>query len=358
MVSYQHTFPLFAPADDEGQVYRGFIQIHQKEYYVEIQLATKGTAARIYGNQELQSLLSPYQSTIQGRLDQCQDIGLFLSDLKDTLEQILLPALDFGRMKPLSERYNILVNELNTIGYDQLDTMNDTMTELVFKCQDQGHRWHFIKAHIPLQFPLQPPTLTLDLPTTTSDYHSPPSALSTMLTHAIHQLDRYQSFFDTMDQLDQQARVLDPHPPLRSHHWRRIALGNHCSLQLTIQDPMQPTQTPPHVRFFGNEKSVLPYQQAWTRFLDSNQWRSDLSVLDNFIGPLPSLLRSDSISNVTDSKEDDMACAICYAYKLDLANDSTQQETPDTICTNQQLATLKSYYNKKLQYFIWYLSLL
>jgi hypothetical protein len=28
MVSYLHTFPLIAPADDKGQVYRGFIQIH------------------------------------------------------------------------------------------------------------------------------------------------------------------------------------------------------------------------------------------------------------------------------------------------------------------------------------------
>ncbi|SAM06879.1 hypothetical protein [Absidia glauca] len=346
MVSYLHTFPLIAPADDKGQVYRGFIQIHQKEHFLEIHLANAatGTPASIYGSHELQSLLSSHQHTIQGRLDQCQDIGLFLSDLKDSLEQIIPPILDLERLKPSSERYTLLVDELNTIGYDNLDTMNDTMTELVFKCQDLGGRCHLIKASIPPQFPLQPPALTLDLPTanstTTAIQHpsiTSPS-LSVMLNNALHTLNQYQSFFDTMDRIDEQARVLDPLKPLRSDTWRRIALGNHCSLQLTLPDAACPTQSPPQIRFFGNEKKVAPFQQAWQRFVESHQWRTDLSVLDNLAAPLPSILRlsTPAESNVAmDTKDDDMACAICYAYRLD-GGDAQHQETPDTICANPQ----------------------
>lgn len=249
---------------------------------------------------------------------------------------------DLERLKPTSERYSLLVDELNTIGYDYLDTMNDTMNDLVFKCQDLGGRWHRIKASIPAQFPLQPPTLTLDLPMgeTTATIHHPsttPQPLSIMVKNAVHTLNQYQSFFDTMDRIDEQARVLDPLKPRRSDTWRRIALGNHCSLQLTLPDSARPTHSPPHVRFFGNEKKVAPYQQAWQRFVEHNQWRTDLPVLDNLACPLPSILRlstSDSCA-ISDSKDDDMACAICYAYKLD-SGDTNQQETPDTICANPQ----------------------
>ncbi|CAO3587421.1 unnamed protein product [Absidia cylindrospora] len=234
--------------------------------------------------------------------------------------------------------------------------MNDTMDEFVFKYSDASDRWHWIKVNIPPHYPLQSPSIKVELPT--SDNNNEPiittsslgtgQSLSKMMESAVLTLNQYLPFFDTMDQLDKNARILDPSKPLRSDSWRRIALGNHCSLQLTVYDPTRPTHQPPMIRFFGNEKNVTPFQQAWQRFLDAKEWQPTTSLLDNLISPLPSIARKNMLMDgdagdgamINDSKDDDMSCAICYAYKLDMSSDgktsSRNQETPDTICANQQ----------------------
>ncbi|CAO3627007.1 unnamed protein product [Cunninghamella blakesleeana] len=341
-MTYLYAFPLIAPADNLGYKYRGFFPIHQKEYYIEIHLANTST-------------------------DQCQDIGLFLSDLKATLEQICAP-LNSIQSKPLSERFNVLYKEINEIGFDKLISMDDTMENLIFKCQDNKNRSHSIKVQIPPYYPLQSPVISIDLPVTDSindtnmmitttllneqqvSSSSTTLSLPMIIKNSLIKLNSYQSFFDNMDELDQYTRVIDPDKPQRSDTWRRIALGNHCSLQLTIQDPYHPTDQLPLIRFFGTEKNIKPFQSAWKTFVDDEQkWNSQLSLYKNLKIPLPTitLIQSSSSQNSNTTNggskhDDDIACAICYTYKLDKMDhnnsnniNKNQQETPDNICQNQ-----------------------
>ncbi|KAI9304213.1 WD-repeat region-domain-containing protein, partial [Cunninghamella echinulata] len=359
--SYLHAFPLIAPADHLGNVYRGFFPIHEKEFYIEIHLANTSTnqSAKIYGNQELQTLLLPYQSTIQSRLNQCQDIGLFLSDLKATLEHSCIRT-EATQSKVSAERFNMLYTEINEIGYDKLIYMNDTMEDLIFKCQDNKNRSHSIKIYIPQHYPLQSPSVSVDLPAATTDnknnnvititpailneqLQQAPSTLPNIIHNILLKINTFQEFFDNMDELDQHARVIDPDKPLRSDTWRRIALGNHCSLQLMIQDTHHPTQQPPSIRFFGTEKNIKPFQSSWHTYINEQKWNTDLSIYKNLIIPLPTIrsfssTSSNSLENTDlangkqqQHQDDDIACAICYTYKLDKMN---HQETPDTICQN------------------------
>ena len=68
-----------------------------------------------------------------------------------------------------------------------------------------------------------------------------------------------------MEDFDNHTWVLEPDKPKRSDLMRRIALGNHCSLQIDV-DAKNPRGIC-ECRLFGNEKTVGPLQDLLNKNL-------------------------------------------------------------------------------------------
>jgi E3 ubiquitin-protein ligase FANCL len=114
---------------------------------------------------------------------------------------------------------------------------------------------------------------------------------------------------------------------------RRIALGNHCSLQITI-DPLRPKAVP-ETRFLGSDTVIVPLREKFNKNL--HQWSNSAGLRAN----LENVLGVTFPSPKTSKKEDfSMECAvsslifhlrlpnkICYAYRLENA-------IPDRVCDN------------------------
>ncbi|ORX50108.1 hypothetical protein DM01DRAFT_1097458, partial [Hesseltinella vesiculosa] len=333
--SFLHTFPFIAPADEKGLIYRGFVDINGQEQYIEVQLASRHQPLAIYGSPELKALLLPYLDTLQAKLEHCHDITWCLNDLKAVLEN---KSQLLAYSKPSSaDRWSLLYKELDQLGFDKISELSDALDSFTFVYSDTGHRAHRIQVKLPAAYPLQSPTIIADLPAKETTHGadllltqqlSSTTALSLSmvdrLQQAQHDIELYQTLFDAMDELDQQARVLAPSPVKRADTWRRLALGNHCSVQVTV-DPWRPNQQRPLVQFFGREEMLEGFQQAWANYAAS--WQPGASLLTNLATALPTITTK---SVEAQDDQDEMACAICYAYTLA----QTQQETPSIICAN------------------------
>ncbi|CAG8742326.1 6022_t:CDS:1, partial [Racocetra fulgida] len=48
------------------------------------------------------------------------------------------------------------------------------------------------------------------------------------------ELEKFQDVWSMLDDIDKHTWILEPYKPKRSDLMRRIALGNHCSLQIEL----------------------------------------------------------------------------------------------------------------------------
>ncbi|KAI8063164.1 WD-repeat region-domain-containing protein [Gongronella butleri] len=341
-MSFLHAFPYMAPADERGLLYRGFITLLGQEHYLEVQLPSRQQSFALYGSPELKALLQPHEKALETRLAQSQDIAWCLNDLKSLLEQgekdKIATTSDREATKGVSaQKWKQVYSELSVIGFDKVHEMSDALDAFVFRYTDEKGRAHDIQARLTAMYPLHPPVMTLDLPATatigqllasaSSDASNDASMLLVArLQDAYVQIEQLSAFFDAMDDVDAHARVLAPVPVKRADVWRRLALGNHCSVQVHV-DPSHPTARPAQTQFFGHEKHLKPFQTAWSAYT----WNPDASLFANLSAALPTIVSSSANApggRRTD-EQDEMACAICFAYTLAGSND-----VPTEICNN------------------------
>lgn len=137
-------------------------------------------------------------------------------------------------------------------------------TNCCCQTRDSKQRAHSVNFAIPLNYPLVHPVVTSDLPMTSSlEEPTTTISLSEIVSQLRDSIERLQDYFDCMDELDKNLRVLDPEHPARKDTWRRIALMNHCSLQIEI-DPARPRDALlRNVRFFGSEKNTEHLRELW-----------------------------------------------------------------------------------------------
>jgi E3 ubiquitin-protein ligase FANCL len=131
-----------------------------------------------------------------------------------------------------------------------------------------------------------------------------------------------EDLWDILDDIDQNTWVLEPERPTYSTTTRRVALGNHCSLQITV-DVNRPRSVP-ECRFLGADSVVMQLREQLNKNL--HKWNSTLTVRNN----LELILQISFPSPKTTKKEDfSMECAICYAYRL-------ENDIPDRVCDNNK----------------------
>ena len=73
-------------------------------------------------------------------------------------------------------------------------------------------------------------------------------------------LGRHQLLWDMLDDLDRHAWVLEPQAPTRDCVLRRLAIGQHCSLQVGLH--VEAPASLPTLQFLGAEKALAAYRDA------------------------------------------------------------------------------------------------
>ncbi|KAI7901335.1 WD-repeat region-domain-containing protein [Cokeromyces recurvatus] len=310
-------FPLIIPVDDENKIYQGYLPIHNIEYYLELKLGPNGY---INGEQKLLYLINEQKDRIYTKLKRADEIMSYLTELKELLEE-RNPELTKKPFRYDHDRYTYIYKELRGIGFDKVYQVGDAMNHIIFQTIDQANRQHLLKVILPIHYPFALPQVISELP-------SPIEATSSELSILIKQhqilIEKYQTLFNCLDELDTHMRILEPEQPKRNDIWRRIALGHHCSLEIEL-NPESPMDSKPKVRFFGSLNRVNDLKNKWNEF----KWDKNRPIYQNLLNSFQLVSNSEN----KDLQEDytmtgDIECGICYSYKL---ND---KDTPDIICDN------------------------
>ncbi|GAA5817520.1 hypothetical protein MFLAVUS_011068 [Mucor flavus] len=286
------SFPLIVPVDEEKKIYKGYIPIHNKEYLIQVQLGQ-----HLVGSPELEQLVSQCKKVIELKLKQATDIMSFLSELKEILEA--LPTK--GGFQYSSERLSNIYSELIKVGFDRIETMSDTMEEIIFKTRDDANRDHLLKVMVPSDYPFVPLQISCELPNEMTEKYKMNQVLSEHETL----VKKYQVIFDCLDDLDKNMNIIEPEQPKRDDFYRRIALGNHCSFYIQFELEYQGGK-PKHIRFFGSQNNVQELKNNWKSY----QWCKQESVHQN----LQNVFQVQSTIDYTDTS--DIECGICYSYNL------------------------------------------
>jgi len=238
-------------------------------------------------------------------------------ELKDILDRVLRASHESGTGSPVSllppqqlQLYSGLVTELQDIGWDQVLSIDNSLTSLQILLKDSAAREHAITLTMPPDYPASPPLGSADLPVTlTINWNRNTGSIAHVIGQYEKTLEKFQDFWSIMEHIDQHTWILEPEHPNRAATMRRIAIGNHCSLQIDI-DPVCPRALP-ECRFWGSESFIIPLRQNLNKNL--HLWDAHSKLLTN----LQLVLGLTFPSPQTTQKQDFlMECGICYSYRV------------------------------------------
>ncbi|CAG8715984.1 9858_t:CDS:10 [Rhizophagus irregularis] len=311
-------FPLLALADVDGLSYRGFITIKGQELPFEIQLENVKTLknAKLHGSPELKRLLFGHEKALKQRLEQCSSLTEFFVDLKDLLERIITKE----KREPMPDEsyYSKLLSELDTVGWDKLESIDPSLKSLTLILNDSSGRKHKIYISLSFSYPQTPLTVQIDLPSSASKMSNPTINFNDIISFYSKEVEKFQEVWSMLDDIDANTWVLEPDKPKRSDMSRRIALGNHCSLFIKL-DEFNPKKLCDYT-LFGAESFITPLRTNIAK--NFNNWDLLLSIRQN----LEKILEI-NFPSPEESSDFNVACGICYAYRLD-------DVIPDQTCSN------------------------
>ncbi|CAG8613991.1 7115_t:CDS:2 [Cetraspora pellucida] len=339
-------FPLLIPSDMDELSYCGFITVKGQELAFQIKLENNSAClknAKLYGSPELKRLIFGHERALQQRLEQCANFSEFFVDLKDLLAEYLgfsepLMTKEKTDPSPGENYYSTLINELNSIGWDKLEAFNPSLKNLSLKLSDSSGRQHSIFVSLPFSYPKASLIVHAELPTPISMALNHMTSLKDVVSFYSKELEKFQDVWSMLDDIDKHTWVLEPCKPKRSDLMRRIALGNHCSLQIELD-------------------ASCPKGECQYRLFD-------LTIRKNFENILEITFPSAQTISTSDIN---IECGICYSYRH-------EGSLPDQSCNNAKcgqpfhrsclyeqifiVAAVYSINKTKLQYILRELSLL
>ncbi|KAI5079651.1 hypothetical protein GOP47_0005130, partial [Adiantum capillus-veneris] len=286
--------------------------------------------AKIKCDSETRQLLAGFDVILQQCLKECQDLPAFILELRDILENVSFawtrPSL------PPANFHQRISKEIDSMGWSNLAYATSDLTQLKFRIFDGAGREHPIEVTLAIDYPTTPPNATADLPCAIELGWYDGATIGTLLDQYKDAILQYQDFWTVMEDLEREFRIIESEHPSRSNTFRRVALGDDCSLSLTV-DPLSPRSIPEY-RFFGPEGTVAPLRKK----LNSNihKWNQSKLLTENLTLVLDTVLPSPE-----ETKQEDMSvsCGICYTFRLpdnDPASKNFGKEgnVPDRACDN------------------------
>mmetsp|Transcript_10494 Transcript_10494/g.12039 ORF Transcript_10494/g.12039 Transcript_10494/m.12039 type:complete len:410 (+) Transcript_10494:130-1359(+) len=283
-------------------------------------------------------------------LENHRSVGTFLADFKEILLR-MSSKLEEGRSMqegaPLVSAGFLakVVQELEEVGWEYIESVDENLTAIVISSVDEAERKHLLRINLNEDYPEKMPTVNAELPNPMS-FSVPKSEMSLKnLKMAFDgQLQRYQAFWDVLDDIDKNTWVLEPKQSDRSLTHRRIVVGQNCSIHVNIS-PDNPYAIC-ELDFLGSETIVQPFRNNFNKNVHHWDWdkllRHNLSKVLEVTFPQPTILNKEAMK---------LECGICYSYRLDTAldevsnqNDSCSERNtraensvlPNLICDNQK----------------------
>lgn len=277
----------------------------------------------------LQQVLQHGGPAAASRLGAAQDASTMLVELSDLGAAARHhDTYKAGCSSWSAEVLSSIIADLSAIGWSRVHGISPDLSEMTIMMTDAAARQHSIKMKLPFNYPAAPPAIQADLPIAITAptshqvhaqrHHHHPSHQSSPLLAALKLseavINSCQEFLNIMEQIDSQTWVQAPSGPSRSCTMRRISLGKHCSLSITL-DPASPTAAPPaDVQFLGEASAIAPMQQAW--YSNQGLWDPCSSFLSNIQHMLGFQIPGPQDDDAGDDQGLSSDCAICYAYLL------------------------------------------
>lgn len=320
--------PHLIPSSSTMLAYDGFINISGKDFRVHISVPShdKLHHARINCDWHLSHMMQGYQDVIRKLLQQSKNLPDFIIEFKNLLNKIA-ECNHVIKSAPPPSYYKHLLEEFDKLGWDRITHIDENFTTVNIKSCDRGGREHSLIVHIPQKYPVTSPTCIADLPVAFEPHWGSEDSMVTLLKAFELELDKYQLFWDIVDELDHETHVLEPEAPTRASNTRRIFIASNVSIYLVI-DPVHPNSFP-ECRFLGQDSATEVFRRRLNTEL--HMWDLNESILVNLSAileitfpPKPSQLQEEQ-----PQQQVVMECCICYCYRLDGA-------VPDVVCNNDQ----------------------
>ncbi|KAL4430938.1 hypothetical protein ABPG75_006194 [Micractinium tetrahymenae] len=270
--------PLVLPLDAGGTAYEGYLLSNVQRAAgrpARLWLRLSGlragapslAGARLEVNAELAALLQgggDAGAVLAQRLAEAPSLPAFMVELQNMVDTLSLEraaaAAATAAARPAAF-YASLKAELDLLGWRHVAALSDDLSSLTLAATDAAGRRHELRLALPPGYPAAPPIPLADLPTALEMRWGPGSGLAAALRQFEAALEQHQQLWDSLDDLDAHAWVIEPSAPPRSALHRRIALGSHVSLALTL-DPAQPGALPTDCRFMGSDAAVAPLRKV------------------------------------------------------------------------------------------------
>jgi E3 ubiquitin-protein ligase FANCL len=218
-------------------------------------------AARLELSPELEALLAGYHEVVAARLHGSTSPSAFLLELQAILRRLAVGRSTGGRSSCNGDSdsdhrhlaasayrgpafYESLCSQLEHLGWGCIADLAEDLSSLTLRLADARGRPHELRLTLPPEFPAAPPlVVSADLP---APLPPPPPAApkapatsgNSSLGEAVARFEaalaQHQLLWDELDDLDAHAWVLEPQQPTRAGLMRRVALGNHVSLEVHV----------------------------------------------------------------------------------------------------------------------------
>ena len=270
-----------------------------------------------------------HQVELKKNMDNNNNNTSGLSKINSTNNQISYPSAPF---------YNRIIEELNAVGWEYLIGVHDSMQRLELQTLDRAGRKHTFDVvlnstlrhdgTIALKTILQvniPSLLKNNNDGSMMNEHDKStssktvngkviivgndnSSLRDLIDNIEKELNRFQTFWDVMDDFDDNLWVLEPQNPSRSSNIRRIAVQESCSMHVKI-DPSNPKRIC-ECDFMGKDSIVEPLRKRLHTNID--QWNYKATPRENLQNLLKMQFPDPKISENVDFR---VECGVCYSYR-------------------------------------------
>ncbi|PIK60197.1 putative E3 ubiquitin-protein ligase FANCL-like [Apostichopus japonicus] len=283
MAAMHSLFPLMLPLDVYQLKYDGFIQVKDKEFRLRIEIPKDKSLKnlRLYGDWQLVHHLRGYEDLVKTRLQSVPDVTTFMIELQNILQSTI----------DSSKTPEAIIETLDTSVFPRLFKFHFTST-------DSGKREHTLQVNI-----------------------SSKTSLKQLLQQFEEFIEQFNDLWFQLEEFDQRTVVIEPENPRKSDLSRRVFLGNHTSIQMTL-DPSHPRMCP-DCRFLGADHVVTPLRKLNAAL---SNWDMTATVLNNIERVLNIKFPEPSSQTKQDLSDE---CGICYTYRLDIG-------IPDAVCDNTQ----------------------
>ncbi|ELR23431.1 Fanconi anemia, complementation group L family protein [Acanthamoeba castellanii str. Neff] len=276
-------------------------------------------AARVRCSPALRRRLAPHRAALRHRLAESNDAHSFLVEVADVLSKTTtgggggIGGVRSGGVPPRGGGfYSRVVAEIDAVGWSKLVSANDSLTRLSLRTTDEAGREHRLEVELMPDHPRTAPVCTTDLPQALALRWDPaqPSTLADVVRQFEEALRGYQALWAVLEDIDRHTWVLEPERPTLATSIRRIALGNHCSLQVVI-DAAAPASVP-QCRFLGSETRVAALRENLNANLDL--WDEGQALHVNLGRVLGCELPGKEAAATGDRAS--IGCGICYALRF------------------------------------------